>query len=269
MTINARDRGGPDAGTLREALTLDPPAVICLVGGGGKTSLMYRLARELSATGKRVLTTTTTKISVQEAAAHSAYLMTGSADTLLERLGDTPALPDQITAARAGNGSKLLGFEAREIDRLWQARAFDWIIVEADGAARLPLKAPAEHEPVIPACCHCVVGLAGLTAIGHLLTEQWVFRLPLFAQLTGLAPGDRITGRAVAASLCHREGIFKGSPAHARQIVFLNQAETEACRESGRDVVSHLAKLAHTARLQRVILGQLQHTPPVIDVFDI
>jgi probable selenium-dependent hydroxylase accessory protein YqeC len=34
--------------------------VISIVGAGGKTALMFRLARELSKDGGRVLTTTTT-----------------------------------------------------------------------------------------------------------------------------------------------------------------------------------------------------------------
>ena len=36
--------------------------VVSLVGAGGKTSLMFRLARELTKAGGTVLTTTTTKI---------------------------------------------------------------------------------------------------------------------------------------------------------------------------------------------------------------
>ena len=48
--------------SLREGLQLSTGGVVCFVGAGGKTSLMFRLARELSAGGDSVLTTTTTKI---------------------------------------------------------------------------------------------------------------------------------------------------------------------------------------------------------------
>ncbi|MGE5678805.1 MAG: putative selenium-dependent hydroxylase accessory protein YqeC, partial [Pseudomonadota bacterium] len=34
--------------------------MVCLVGGGGKTSLMFRLAGELAAQGMKILVTTTT-----------------------------------------------------------------------------------------------------------------------------------------------------------------------------------------------------------------
>ena len=52
--------------SLRQALLLGEGGVISLVGAGGKTSLMFRLAHELSLTGDSVLTTTTTKIYVPE-----------------------------------------------------------------------------------------------------------------------------------------------------------------------------------------------------------
>jgi probable selenium-dependent hydroxylase accessory protein YqeC len=253
---------------LRQALLLDQRAVICLVGAGGKTSLMFRLARELAVSGARVLTTTTTKISEQEAIRNASEIVTGSVDALLNRAGDNREEHFHMTAARNGYAGKLIGFDARDIDRLWQANLFDWIIVEADGASRLPLKTPDVHEPVIPDCCDCVVGMAGLTAFGKPLTNQWVFRLQLFASLTGLEAGDTITAAAIVASICRPGGIFKGSPSHARQIAFLNQAETPECLEAGHQVIAGLATRERTARFERSILGQLLFDPPVVEIFD-
>ena len=256
-----------DVTALRPALMLDRGGVICLVGAGGKTSLMFRLARELALPGKRVLATTTTKISEQEAVESCPRIITGPVAAVLQEAGSAEP-PGFITAARSGRDKKLLGFDAGEIERIWGAGVFNWIIIEADGAARLPLKVPDVHEPVIPACCHHVVGIAGLTALHRPLTEQWVFRLPLFARLTGLVPGDRITPGAVAASLSHPDGIFKGSPAQARQIVFLNQAETSVGLDAGRMVIAELAVQERPAALVRAVLGRLNYDPPVIAYFD-
>ena len=41
-------------------------------------------------------------------------------------------------------------------------RAADVVLVEADGAKRLPLKAPAEYEPVIPPCADAVAAVQPL-----------------------------------------------------------------------------------------------------------
>jgi len=267
MNSMPSDNHDSDVPILRRALRLDRGGVICLVGAGGKTSLMFRLARELASPGDPVLTTTTTKISEQEAWANSPHVITGSVPALLAQ-PDVPARPGFITAARAGSERKLLGFKAADIDLIWDAGVFKWILVEADGAARLPLKVPDAHEPVIPACCNHVVGVAGLTALNKPLTDEWVFRLPLFAHLTGLAPGDRITPGSVATSLRHPRGIFKNSPAQARQTIFLNQAETAAGLAAGRLVIKDLAARERPAALARAVLGQLKFDPPVIECID-
>ena len=47
---------------MREAFDIKPGEVVSLVGAGGKTTLMFALARELAAPQKLVITTTTTKI---------------------------------------------------------------------------------------------------------------------------------------------------------------------------------------------------------------
>ena len=49
---------------LSRALRIRPTEVVVLVGGGGKTTLMFRLADELVASGSRVVTTMTTRIFV-------------------------------------------------------------------------------------------------------------------------------------------------------------------------------------------------------------
>ena len=60
-----RARGGGCPGltlTLTEALGIVADDVVALVGGGGKTTAMFRLAREIAERGEQALTTTTTHI---------------------------------------------------------------------------------------------------------------------------------------------------------------------------------------------------------------
>ncbi len=265
--VNMAD-GGPSALTLRRALLLEQGGVIALVGAGGKTSLMFRLARELASSGDTVLTTTTTKISELETAPDSAPVMSGAVREILGRAKNLLPVHMHVTAARDNYNGKLVGYGAGDIDLLWQSGLFRWIIVEADGAARLPLKVPDAHEPVIPGCSHCVIGIAGLTAFEKPLSDQWVFRMALFKKITGLRSGDRITAAAIAASLDQPGGIFKGSPQAARRVVFLNQADTPERLEAGRQVLASLSKQTSKALIQRAILGQLLFDPPVVDVFD-
>jgi probable selenium-dependent hydroxylase accessory protein YqeC len=244
--------------------------VVSLVGAGGKTSLMFRLARELFREGKRVLTTTTTRMYVPTAEQSPGYIVAPTAEEIAERAASEWGEAGHVTAGAgllAGQG-KLSGLAPEVIDRLQAWQVFDWIIVEADGAAGRPLKAPAEHEPVIPSSSGWVVGTVGLSALGNPLTDQWVFRPETVARITGLPTGAAITAEAVAAVLGHPQGILKGAPDGCRCLVFLNQADVPGGRAAGLKICSFLKRL-RPHRILRAIIGRALGEPPVSAVFDL
>lgn len=254
---------------LADSLLLSGSGMVSIVGAGGKTSLMYRLAHELAGRGWAVLTTTSTRIHPPTADQCGVCILAPTAEDILDRAARVLGEHRHISAAagRSPESGKLIGLPPEEIDRLRASRLFDWIVVEADGAAGRPLKAPAGHEPVIPSGSGWVVGMVGLQAIGHPLTDRWVFRPEAFARLTGLAPGAAITGKAVAASLAHELGVLKGSPADCRRLAFLNRADDPSRRAAGLDIVAFLGQATDTL-IHRTIVGQVLGDPPVSDVFD-
>jgi len=255
---------------LPEALLLTGGGVVSLVGAGGKTSLMYRLARELAGSGQTVLTTTTTHIHPPTSEQCAVCILAPTAERILEQAEEKFREHRHITAAaeRVAESGKLSGLAPEEIDRLEASRVFDWIIVEADGAAGRPLKAPAAHEPVIPSCSGWVVGMVGLRALSRPLTGRWVFRPEAFAKITGLAPGAKVTAEAVAAVLAHERGAMKGAPAQSRCVAFLNQADARNRRTAGGRIAG-LLKQTGGSRIRRVIIGQVLDAPPVSAVFDL
>jgi probable selenium-dependent hydroxylase accessory protein YqeC len=255
---------------LCDALLLHGGGVVSLVGAGGKTSLMYRLARELAGTGQAVLTTTTTRIYPPEADQCGVCILAPTAGQILARAAGALREHRHLTAAagRSAESGKLSGLAAGEIDRLCASRVFDWIIVEADGAAGRPLKAPAAHEPVIPSCSGWLVGVAGLQAVGKPLTDRWVFRPEAFARLTGLRPGASINAQAVAAALAHEHGVLKGAPAGCRCLAFLNQADVSDGQAAGLGVAAALKRIG-AGRIRRAIIGQVRIDPPVLAVCDL
>jgi probable selenium-dependent hydroxylase accessory protein YqeC len=230
---------------------------------------MYRLAHELVASGRSVLTTTTTRIYPPAADQCACCVLAPTADGILDRVGRAPCGPRHVTAAagRSPESGKLYGLAPQEIDRLQASRVFDWIIVEADGAARRPLKAPAVHEPVIPPSSGWVVGLVGLQVIGRPLTDRWVFRPEVFARITGLALGAAVTEESVAALLAHEFGALKGAPAGCRRFAFLNQADAPARRAAGLRIAGLLSRIAG-ASIRRTVVGQALGDPAVSDVID-
>jgi molybdenum cofactor cytidylyltransferase len=100
------------------------------------------------------------------------------------------------------------------------------LLIEADGSRMKPVKAPAAHEPVIPPFVETVVVVAGLSALGQPLTPEWVHRPEIFANLSGLTPGERITPESLVRVLSHQRGGLKDIPEGARRLVLLNQADT-------------------------------------------
>jgi probable selenium-dependent hydroxylase accessory protein YqeC len=249
---------------------LQDGGVISLVGAGGKTSLMFRLARELAEGGDSVLTTTTTKI-FEPTTDQAAHVILAQSLSKLKAQA-SGLLKDQrhicAAAARQPEQRKLGGFLPEIIDGIYNSRLFRWIIVEADGAAGRPLKVPAEHEPVIPACTTHVVGLVGLNGVGRPLNEQWVFRLRQFVEVTGLEPGAAVSEIAVTRLLLHANGIFKSSPLEAACIAFCNQADVSENFSAGRRIGEIMQK-RKTTGLSRLVIGQTLLDPPILEVYDL
>lgn len=250
--------------SLRHILNLKKGGVISIVGAGGKTSLMFRLARELSRQGAPVLSTTTTKIYMPNRKQSSIVMVSKSAGALAVEAKEILKHNPHISAGSRliPFQNKLKGFRPETIDEIWRSGAFRWIVVEADGAAGKPLKAPAAHEPVIPQCTKWVIGIVSLAAVGKPLTEKWAFRPQLVSKITGLAPGALITESAIAKVLTSANGIMKSFPTQAKRFAFLNQAESHGRLETGRRIAEMICS-HKTAGFSGVLIGQTLFEPLV------
>lgn len=240
---------------LVECLDLRLGGVVTLVGAGGKTTLMFALANQLAADNHTVLTTTTTKIQLPTKSQSPRVFEARHADDLLAQIGRTASPPAHLTALAPvqDHPKKRTGLSPADIDILAASGRFRWILVEGDGAARKPLKAPAAHEPVIPVSCDHVIVVAGLEGLGQPLDEAHVHRADLFADLSGLTPGEEVTPAALAIVLTDPGGGLKGVPQGARVSFFLNKADTVQRQDGGRAVANYLAGMA--GRRLAVILG--------------
>lgn len=214
------------------ALLPGKPGVVSLVGSGGKTSLMFALASLLQRQGKKVLTTTTTKI-YPPLLSHSPFVhCTSDPVHWLCSHQELLALHGHMTlAAGVLPQAKLQGFSPRTIDAVHSLGLFDWIFVEADGAARRPLKAPAEHEPVVPESSSMVITVAGMWGVGKSLCSKRVFRPERFASLAGMDMNQAVSAEHLARVLVHPQGPLKGSPLGSINVLFLNLAPGSAHSE--------------------------------------
>ena len=169
---------------------------------------------------------------------------------------------------RTDQRQKLIGFQPEFIDAIHTAGIFNWILVEADGAAGKPLKAPDPHEPVIPGSTTRLIGVLGLDGVGKPLDNEWVFRPHRFGEITGLGEGDIVDAADCVASILHENGIMKDAPKGADRLVFLNKADHPERLRTARKIAA-LLENQKDAGLRRVIIGQALHEPPTIEYRDL
>lgn len=224
---------------LFEAFALRPGAIVAAVGGGGKTSLIYRLAEEAAGRGLSALVSSTTKFT-QPHGRPAPGLIEAAPGALTGVLANHLG-PGSIVTASAGPGSKhrLLGYPPGTFDRL-QALDIGLVALEADGSAGRHLKAPDAHEPVIPAASTDVVVCAGLDVIGKPLDEAHVHRLERVLVLAEASPGEPVTADVVVRVLSHEAGGRKGIPASARAAVLLNAPPTTDHVRLGEHIAQRL-----------------------------
>ena len=204
--------------------------ITALVGAGGKTTLMYTLAEELRGAGSVLLCTSThirrpepyeTVTEPEEAAIRAA----------LSRCG-------VVCVGTSAEGGKLtapgLGFAAL-------AELAEYVLVEADGAHGLPLKAHAPYEPVIPENAERVILVAGLDGLRRPIRET-CHRPERFAALAGASVDDPVTPE-LAARVLAAEGFG--------DTVYLNKAESAATLDEAARLAEGLAVPVTAGSLHR------------------
>ena len=209
---------------------------VAFVGGGGKTSLIFAMASQLADGGNRVLVTTTTAIFHPDRDGWPHDLLV---------LGDqifhcTPTPGQIVVGARAYDpGSQKLKGYSSEISseilaRVREKKVFDYILVEADGSRMLPVKAPADHEPVIPGGTDMVIGCIGLDCLGRPMDDETVHRPERFGAITGQNFGDPILADHLVKLAVSNLGLFKNAGNHMKKILVFNKADTKELVDQGQ-----------------------------------
>jgi molybdenum cofactor cytidylyltransferase len=247
------------------ALRVQPRDVISFVGGGGKSMAMFRLADELVAQGKHVVTTTTTRLYAAQAQRDAVLLQYDLTSDLVSLVGEAlGAHSHVIIVGDQVEEDKVAGVPPTLIDNLIGLGGLDAVLVEADGARRRPLKAPAIHEPVVPHVTTVLVPVVGVMALGAPLDEEHVHRPELVARITGSRIGQVVTPLIVARLMSHAEGGLKGKPAAARAVVLINQVDDEirlaAAHETARLLLGY-------REIDSVAIGAAQDSSPIREVY--
>jgi probable selenium-dependent hydroxylase accessory protein YqeC len=252
--------------SLKEALSLKDHEIISLVGGGGKTTLLFALAEELNKTGLKVITTTTTKIFEPSRLQAPCLVIEGNNTRAMELIKEKLSTHAHVTfATNKFLDGKIGGVHPDVIVQLSQHLPVDHLVIEADGAKKLPIKAPADHEPVVPSSTTLLVPMVGIDAVGKPLVEEEAFRPGRIAELTGAKIGETINPSLIAILMTHPQGLIKGAPPGARIIPFINKVETMEDLNEARKVAHEVLRKGDR-RIEKVVLGRLFYCHPIVEI---
>lgn len=186
---------------------------ICLVGGGGKTTVMYELAAPWAACGRKVLVLTSTHILCP---ADGSFAADVPAVKNLWQQGSYAVIgtPELATSKLTAPPQDL--YEALKLQA-------DVILCEADGSRHHPCKVPAEYEPVLLPDSDIVLAVAGMDALGRPLAQACQ-RSQLAAELLGCSLDSVIDAQMLASLLLSEQGARQNVGARAYYIV-LNKCD--------------------------------------------
>lgn len=223
-----------ETASLIQALKLESekhPAV-AIVGGGGKTSLIFRLTEEFVENGKKVIITTTTHMAYES---DRPFAENGEGMKLsqnLETYGYSVAASLECSKGKIGRLSDEKLSELRE--------KADILLIEADGAKRFPLKVPGEWEPVIPTFADMVIGVIGMDAVGQSISTV-CHRPERVADFLEKEQTDLVTEEDVIR-IAASENALKKAVAGRSYRVFLNKADLPDREQIARNICRELKK---------------------------
>lgn len=239
---------------LCDLIALPASPLVAIIGAGGKTTTMYTLARELAHRGKRVITTTTTQIFYPQPGETDKLIIASETHVLLNAIEEAWQEYQRVTiAGTVLRTEKLAGLQPEQPYALLVKSGADAVIVEADGARHRMIKAPAEHEPVIPLQTNVSLLMMSAEAINQPLSESIAHRSELVAKVTGINIGDILSPAVIARLMTSEQGALKHIPETSSVYLLITHAS-----DSQKEAISELSSLAlRTSRLTGVLSSEM------------
>jgi len=249
---------------IHEALRLQRGDVVTFTGAGGKTSTLLHVGHELAKLGWRVVATTTTRVAADELTLMPASLNVSGASLRPVAVSRLLNQHQIVFLYHHIAHDKAIGLTPETVDSLIDSIDSDVILVEGDGSRRQPLKAPYEHEPVVPRSTTLMVPVVGVDAVGLPLDSDSVYNPESMMEHFGYHHGDRIKWPWVASVLRDPDLGLKGAPPRARVMALVNKVPPSGLK---RNIARLIARLAlREPRLHSAMIGAVQDENPIFEV---
>ena len=245
----------------QQAFEIASGEVVSFIGAGGKTSLMVSLGYELAEAGMRVLATTTISMhTYQLDLMPNALPIYTDPDLISQALneGQFVFLYTEIQE------QQVFGVTPEAITHLLDAVDSDVMLVEADYANNLPLKAPLDGEPNIPDETTLIIPVVSLSALGQPIDNAHVYNADAMIARYGFQSGSPIKSPWLAQVLRDAQLGMRGVPDGPRVVAFLNRTPPKGY---DRMRARRIARLAlKSPRLNGVVLGSVRGAETVHEI---
>lgn len=232
---------------LKDLVGLRKGDVVSIVGAGGKTTLMYSLAEELRGEG-RVIVTTTTKIFMPERGQYDHIIIGQDGYKQFDKGNGV-----YVHGKAVSNGNKVIGLDENILEG--EIPFFDYILIEADGSKRKPIKGWNDTEPVVISKTKKTIGVLNIEVIGKEINEDNVHRVEKFMDITNSKKNELITVEHLTSLIFHRRGLFKDSK--GERVLFINKVEGQEAVMSAHRLLECITKNSGQY-IDKIIIGSLK-----------
>lgn len=192
---------------------------VALLGGGGKTALLFQLGKEFANENNRVLMTSITKAGPSNNFPVTLTDPQGkiSLTHLFKYQNPVYLLHEKIRA------DKYTGISTAQLKALIPKA--DVTLFECDGSRNLPLKAHNPGDPVVPDFATHVIITVGADVINTKVNDGKVHRPELFRSLWDMQNNPVIDIDLITQVLTHKKGYPSKIPDSVEKIYFVNKAD--------------------------------------------
>jgi len=196
-----------------------PQPAIALLGGGGKTSLMFQVGKEFANQNKKVLLTSITKAGPTKNLSMTLIAENGTIplSQLFKSQNPLYLLKDQIRK------NKYNGISVTQLASFLPKA--DVTLFECDGSRNLPLKAHSDWDPVVPGFATHVIIVVGADVINTKLSDGKVHRPGLFKSIWGVQDDRIIDIPFITKIVTDQRGYISKIPPGLKKIYYINKAD--------------------------------------------
>ena len=222
---------------LRPLMDIAPGDMVCVMGAGGKATLMKRLIREMLDEPFPVIITSTTNLHALGGEDAPPVLLSEAGRAELQTAAqDWSTRGAVVWVEKKLPQNMFRGLEASQVEALHASDFGGVMVVKTDGARKRLIKAPGPGEPLIPeGATHCVLVL-GLAAIGQKADEKIVHRMDNVREIADLKAGEVIESHHLAELACHPDSYPSRFRKGAKRILYLSHCTSQEALQEAQTI---------------------------------